>query len=117
MFVGAPVARYSFLLVAPAVLAFGLHQLSRSAEPGIAVAPGQAVLTARISIGVSFAAIDAYMKFVSSRSCLPFLDHRTSLALIVLALLQVAPFTIRCERLNIDLSWSESSWKSSSSPR
>ena len=82
-------ARYSFLLAVPAVLASGFYQLWRSAEVGSAVAPGPTALATLVAFGVGYAVIVAFLKFVSTRSYLPFVAYRIALGLIVLAQLQV----------------------------
>lgn len=81
-------ARYSFLLAVPAVLASGFYQLWRSAEVGSAIAPGPTALATLVAFGVGYGVIVAFMKFVSTRSYLPFVVYRLALGLLVLALLQ-----------------------------
>lgn len=80
--------RYSFLLAVPAVLASGFYQLWRSAEVGSPVAPGPTLLATVVAFGVGCGVIVAFMKFISSRSYLPFVAYRIALGLVVLALLQ-----------------------------
>lgn len=80
-------ARYSFLLAVPAVLASGFYQLWRSSEVGSPVAPGPTALATLVAFGVGYFVIVAFMKFVSSRSYLPFVAYRIALGLLVLALL------------------------------
>ncbi len=82
-------ARYSFLLAVPAVLASGFYQLWRSAEVGSPVAPGPTALATVVAFGVGYVVIVAFMKFISSRSYLPFVVYRIALGLLVLALLQL----------------------------
>ena len=82
-------ARYSFLLAVPAVLASGFYQLWRSAELGSPVAPGPTALATLVAFGVGYGVIVAFMKFVTTRSYLPFVVYRIALGLVVLALLQV----------------------------
>lgn len=81
-------ARYSFLLAVPAVLASGFYQLWRSAEVGSPVAAGPTALATVVAFGVGYVVIVAFMKFISSRSYLPFVAYRIALGLVVLALLQ-----------------------------
>jgi undecaprenyl-diphosphatase len=81
-------ARYSFLLAVPAVLASGFYQLWRSAEVGSPVAPGPTALATVVAFAVSYGVIVAFMKFISSRSYLPFVAYRIALGLVVLALLR-----------------------------
>jgi len=81
-------ARYAFLLAVPAVLASGFYQLWRSAEVGSPVAPGPTALATVVAFGVGYVVIVAFMKFISSRSYLPFVTYRIALGFAVLALLQ-----------------------------
>lgn len=81
-------ARYSFLLAVPAVLASGFYQLWRSAEVGSPVAAGPTVLATVVAFGFGYVVIVAFMKFVTTRSYLPFVAYRIALGLLVLALLQ-----------------------------
>ncbi|WP_291013672.1 undecaprenyl-diphosphate phosphatase [Hydrogenophaga sp.] len=80
-------ARYSFLLAVPAVLASGFYQLWRNAEVGSPVAPGPTLLATVVAFGVGYGVIVAFMKYVSTRSYLPFVAYRIVLGLLVLALL------------------------------
>lgn len=82
-------ARYSFLLAVPAVLASGFYQLLRSAEVGSPVGPGQTALATLVAFVVGYVVIVAFMKFVTTRSYLPFVVYRIVLGVIVLALLQL----------------------------
>lgn len=81
-------ARYSFLLAVPAVLASGFYQLWRSAEVGSPVAAGPTALATVVAFVVGYGVIVAFMKFVTTRSYLPFVVYRIALGLVVLALLQ-----------------------------
>jgi len=81
-------ARYSFLLAVPAVLASGFYQLWRSAEVGSPIAAGPTALATVVAFGVGYVVIVAFMKFVTTRSYLPFVFYRIALGLVVLALLQ-----------------------------
>jgi undecaprenyl-diphosphatase len=82
-------ARYSFLLAVPAVLASGFYQLLRSAEVGSPVGPGQTALATLVAFVVGYVVIVAFMKFVTTRSYLPFVVYRIVLGVVVLALLQL----------------------------
>jgi undecaprenyl-diphosphatase len=82
-------ARYSFLLAVPAVLASGFYQLLRSADVGSPVGPGQTALATLVAFVVGYGVIVAFMKFVTTRSYLPFVVYRIVLGVIVLALLQL----------------------------
>jgi undecaprenyl-diphosphatase len=81
-------ARYSFLLAVPAVLASGFYQLWRSADGSSPVAAGPTALATVVAFVVGYGVIVAFMKFISSRSYLPFVAYRIALGAIVLALLQ-----------------------------
>lgn len=81
-------ARYSFLLAVPAVLASGFYQLVRSASVGSPVGPGQTALATLIAFAVGYGVIVAFMKYVSTRSYLPFVVYRIALGIVVLLLLQ-----------------------------
>lgn len=82
-------ARYSFLLAVPAVLASGFYQLLRSAEVGSPVGPAQTALATLVAFVVGYVVIVAFMKFVTTRSYLPFVVYRIVLGVVVLALLQL----------------------------
>lgn len=80
-------ARYSFLLAVPAVLASGFYQLWRSWEVGSPIAPGPTALATLVAFCVGYGVIVVFLKFVSTRSYLPFVAYRIVLGLGVLALL------------------------------
>lgn len=82
-------ARYSFLLAVPAVLASGVYQLWRSWEVGSPIAPGPTALATVVAFGVGYGVIVVFLKYVSSRSYLPFVGYRIALGLAVLALLHL----------------------------
>lgn len=82
-------ARYSLLLALPAVLASGVYQLWRSAEVGSPIAAGPTALATVVAFGEGYGVIVAFMKFISSRSCLPFVAYRISLGFAELSLLRV----------------------------
>ena len=82
-------ARYSFLLAVPAVMASGFYQLFRSWEVGSPVPPGPTALATLIAFGVGYAVIVGFMRFVTTRSYVPFVVYRVALGLVVLLLLQL----------------------------
>ncbi len=82
-------ARYSFLLAVPAVLASGFYQLWRSWDVGSPIAPGPTALATLVAFGVGYGVIVVFLKFVSTRSYLPFVAYRIALGLAVLVLLQL----------------------------
>ena len=82
-------ARYSFLLAVPAVLASGFYQLWRSWEVGSPIGPGPTALATVVAFGVGYGVIIVFLKYVSTRSYLPFVVYRIVLGLLVLVLLQL----------------------------
>jgi undecaprenyl-diphosphatase len=80
-------ARYSFLLAVPAVLASGFYQLWRSWDVGSPIAPGPTALATVVAFVVGYGVIVVFLKFVSTRSYLPFVAYRIALGVGVLALL------------------------------
>lgn len=60
----------------------GFYQRWRSADVRSPLAPGPTLLATSVAFGVGY----AFMKFIATRSCLPFVAHRIALALLVLAL-------------------------------
>ena len=78
--------RYAFLLAIPAVVAAGIFQLSdisASAEPGI---PKTIVATV-IAFVVGYLVIGWLLRYIRTRSYLPFVIYRICLGVLVLALL------------------------------
>jgi undecaprenyl-diphosphatase len=82
-------ARYSFLLAVPAVLASGFYQLYRSAAVGSPIPAGPTALATVIAFVVGYGVIVGFMRFVTTRSYLPFVVYRVALGLLVLLLLQL----------------------------
>ncbi len=70
------------------MLASGFYQLWRSAEVGSPIAAGPTAMATVVAFGVGYVVIVAFMKFVTTRSYLPFVFYRIALGLVVLALLQ-----------------------------
>ncbi|GHC33510.1 undecaprenyl-diphosphate phosphatase [Streptomyces cinnamoneus] len=77
-------ARYSFLLAVPAVLASGLFEL-KDAGKGHTAWPQTAFATV-IAFVVGYAVIAWFMRFISSKSFMPFVIYRILLGLLLLAL-------------------------------
>lgn len=78
--------RYAFLLAIPAVFAAGLFQLpdiSATAEPGIP----KTLLATVIAFIVGYAVIGWLLKWLRTRSYMPFVIYRIVLGVVVLALL------------------------------
>jgi undecaprenyl-diphosphatase len=82
----ASAARYAFLLAVPAVLASGLFEARKIGDEG-AVAWGPTLLATIIAFSVGFAVIAWLMKWLTTRSYLPFVLYRVALGSIVLILL------------------------------
>ncbi|MCA6092880.1 undecaprenyl-diphosphate phosphatase [Streptomyces sp. SCA3-4] len=77
-------ARYSFLLAVPAVLASGLFEL-KDAGKGHPAWPQTAFATV-IAFVVGYAVIAWFMRFISSKSFMPFVIYRILLGLLLFAL-------------------------------
>jgi undecaprenyl-diphosphatase len=82
--------RYSFLLAIPAVFGSGLYQLkdafSSSAAPNVFSIPETFAATA-VAFGVGYLVIAWLLKFVSTKSFMPFIIYRIILGTILLILL------------------------------
>jgi undecaprenyl-diphosphatase len=78
-------ARYSFLLAVPAVLASGLFELG-DAVRGSHVAWGPTAFATVIAFVCGYAVIAWFMKFISTRSFMPFVWYRVALGLVIFAL-------------------------------
>lgn len=70
-------ARYSFLLAMPAVLASGAYELKDAGEGHVAWGP--TILATLIAFASGYAVIAWFMRFISSRSFMPFVIYRTAL--------------------------------------
>ena len=79
-------ARYAFLLAVPAVLASGLFE-ARKIGSEASVAWGPTILATVIAFGVGFAVIAWLMRWLTTRTYLPFVLYRLALGGIVLILL------------------------------
>ena len=78
--------RYAFLLAIPAVLASGIFQaLDIGSDP--AVAWGPTIAATVIAFGVGYAVIAWLIRYVSTRSYMPFVVYRIALGTVVLVLL------------------------------
>lgn len=78
-------ARYSFLLAVPAVLASGVFELKDAGGPG--QAPMAPTLCATvIAFAVGYAVIAWFMRFISSKSFMPFVVYRVLLGTALFAL-------------------------------
>jgi len=78
--------RYAFLLAIPAVVASGIFQLpdiSANADPGMA----KTVVATVIAFGVGYLAIGWLLRYIRTRSYLPFVIYRVALGVLVMSLL------------------------------
>ncbi|MFD5075321.1 undecaprenyl-diphosphate phosphatase [Streptomyces sp. NPDC058371] len=78
-------ARYSFLLAVPAVLASGAFELKDASEGGH-VSWGPTIFATVIAFLVGYVVIAWFMKFISSKSFMPFVWYRIALGIVILAL-------------------------------
>lgn len=78
-------ARYSFLLAVPAVLASGVFELKDAAESGH-VSWGPTLFATVIAFGSGYVVISWFMKFISSKSFMPFVWYRIALGLLLFVL-------------------------------
>ena len=82
--------RYSFLLAIPAVFGSGLYQLkdafSADAAPNVFSIPETFAATA-VAFGVGYVVISWILKFVSTKSFMPFITYRVVLGSAILVLL------------------------------
>ncbi|MFE7116982.1 undecaprenyl-diphosphate phosphatase [Streptomyces sp. NPDC057654] len=80
-------ARYSFLLAVPAVLASGVFELKDAGDGHTAWGP--TALATLIAFAVGYAVIAWFMKFISTRSFMPFVVYRILLGLLLFALVSM----------------------------
>jgi undecaprenyl-diphosphatase len=78
-------ARYSFLLAIPAVLASGLFELKDAAESGH-VSWGPTAFATIIAFVVGYAVIAWFMKFITTKSFMPFVIYRILLGIALYVL-------------------------------
>ncbi|MEW2250463.1 MULTISPECIES: undecaprenyl-diphosphate phosphatase [unclassified Streptomyces] len=78
-------ARYSFLLAIPAVLASGLFELKDAMESDH-VSWGPTIFATVIAFGSGYAVIAWFMKYISSKSFMPFVWYRIVLGAVIIAL-------------------------------
>jgi undecaprenyl-diphosphatase len=76
--------RYAFLLAVPAVFASGLYQLADIGDG--ATAWGPTVAATLVAFAVGFAVIAWLMRFISTRSYMPFVAYRIVLGALLIAL-------------------------------
>ncbi|MET9909643.1 undecaprenyl-diphosphate phosphatase [Streptomyces sp. NPDC006476] len=78
-------ARYSFLLAIPAVLASGLFEVKDAMESDH-VSWGPTLFATVIAFGSGYAVIAWFMKFISTKSFMPFVWYRVALGIVLFAL-------------------------------
>ncbi|MDX3358424.1 MULTISPECIES: undecaprenyl-diphosphate phosphatase [Streptomyces] len=78
-------ARYSFLLAVPAVLASGVFELKDAAEGGH-VTWGPTLFATVIAFVSGYVVISWFMKFISSKSFMPFVWYRIALGILLFML-------------------------------
>ncbi|MGW2473370.1 undecaprenyl-diphosphate phosphatase [Streptomyces sp. NPDC001665] len=78
-------ARYSFLLAIPAVLASGVFELKDAGEGHVSWGP--TIFATVIAFGVGYAVIAWFMKFISSKSFMPFVIYRIALGVLLFILI------------------------------
>jgi undecaprenyl-diphosphatase len=78
-------ARYSFLLAIPAVLASGVFELKDAMESDH-VAWGPTLFATVIAFASGYAVIAWFMKYISTKSFMPFVWYRVALGIVIIAL-------------------------------
>ncbi len=78
-------ARYSFLLAIPAVLASGAFELKDAADGGH-VSWGPTAFATVIAFVTGYAVIAWFMKFISTKSFMPFVWYRIALGVVIIVL-------------------------------
>jgi undecaprenyl-diphosphatase len=77
-------ARYSFLLAVPAVLASGVFELKDAGEGHVSWPP--TILATLIAFVVGYAVIAWFMKFITTKSFMPFVIYRILLGIALFIL-------------------------------
>ncbi|MGC5346411.1 undecaprenyl-diphosphate phosphatase [Streptomyces sp. DT24] len=77
-------ARYSFLLAVPAVLASGVFELKDAGEGHVSWGP--TIFATVIAFAVGYAVIAWFMRFITTRSFMPFVVYRVLLGVLLFAL-------------------------------
>ncbi|MFE3253638.1 undecaprenyl-diphosphate phosphatase [Streptomyces sp. NPDC059209] len=74
-------ARYSFLLAVPAVLASGAFELRKAGEGHVSWGP--TIFATIIAFVVGYAVIAWFMKFITTKSFMPFVIYRILLGIVI----------------------------------
>ncbi|WAC95023.1 undecaprenyl-diphosphate phosphatase [Streptomyces sp. NA13] len=77
-------ARYSFLLAVPAVLASGFYELRDAGEGHVTW--GQTAFATLVAFVVGYAVIAWFMRFITTRSFMPFVYYRVALGILIFIL-------------------------------
>ncbi|MFJ5265419.1 undecaprenyl-diphosphate phosphatase [Streptomyces sp. NPDC088387] len=78
-------ARYSFLLAVPAVLASGLFEVNDAMDGGH-VTWGPTIFATVIAFATGYAVIAWFMKYISTKSFMPFVWYRIALGIVIIVL-------------------------------
>ena len=78
-------ARYSFLLAIPAVLASGAFELKDAGEGHVSWGP--TIFATVIAFAVGYAVIAWFMKFITTKSFMPFVIYRVLLGILLFVLI------------------------------
>ncbi|MFD5442943.1 undecaprenyl-diphosphate phosphatase [Streptomyces tendae] len=81
-------ARYSFLLAIPAVLASGVFELKDAMESDH-VSWGPTLFATVIAFATGYVVIAWFMKFISTKSFMPFVYYRIALGILVIVLVSM----------------------------
>ncbi|MYS75972.1 undecaprenyl-diphosphate phosphatase [Streptomyces rubrogriseus] len=81
-------ARYSFLLAIPAVLASGVFELKDAMESDH-VSWGPTLFATVIAFATGYVVIAWFMKFISTKSFMPFVWYRIALGVVIIVLVSV----------------------------
>ncbi|KAA0940709.1 MULTISPECIES: undecaprenyl-diphosphate phosphatase [Streptomyces] len=81
-------ARYSFLLAIPAVLASGAFELKDASEGGH-VSWGPTIFATIVAFLVGYAVIAWFMKFITTKSFMPFVYYRIALGILIIVLVSM----------------------------
>lgn len=77
-------ARYSFLLAIPAVLASGLYELREAGEGHVSWGP--TIFATLVAFAVGYAVIAWFMRFITTKSFMPFVIYRILLGIVLFIL-------------------------------
>ncbi|OUE23005.1 Undecaprenyl-diphosphatase [Clavibacter michiganensis] len=80
-------AEYSFLLAVPAVFGSGLYELVKSFDETGQAGAGQTAVATLIAFVVGLAVIAGLMRYISTRTFMPFVVYRVALGVVLLVLL------------------------------